>query len=170
MINCRNQRDKPGEYRILGIPAIYDRVCQQALLNRLEPYLRADIRDAFVSIMQTRPYPTFGRPVRLRGGPHRLRPGTSPHALQIPSCANALDGHPALRSTRETSGQRGITPAFGYGAPHSSARGTLNLLNNVLLSTHYRVVRLLQHPSVLPPVDPWLHVPLDPFPEAVLLV
>ena len=27
----------PGEYRELGIPAIYDRVCQQALLNRLEP-------------------------------------------------------------------------------------------------------------------------------------
>src|ERR1700758_1701473 len=29
--------DKPGEYRLLGIPAIYDRVCQQALLNWLEP-------------------------------------------------------------------------------------------------------------------------------------
>jgi len=28
---------KPGEYRTLGIPTIYDRVCQQALLNRLEP-------------------------------------------------------------------------------------------------------------------------------------
>jgi group II intron reverse transcriptase/maturase len=28
---------KPGEYRLLGIPSIYDRVCQQALLNRLEP-------------------------------------------------------------------------------------------------------------------------------------
>lgn len=28
---------KPGEYRMLGIPAIYDRVGQQALLNRLEP-------------------------------------------------------------------------------------------------------------------------------------
>ncbi len=28
---------KPGEYRVLGIPTIYDRVCQQALLNRLEP-------------------------------------------------------------------------------------------------------------------------------------
>src|SRR5208282_4265372 len=28
---------KPGEYRMLGIPVIYDRVCQQALLNRLEP-------------------------------------------------------------------------------------------------------------------------------------
>ena len=31
------KRDKPGEYRMLGIPAIYDRVCQQALLNWLEP-------------------------------------------------------------------------------------------------------------------------------------
>jgi group II intron reverse transcriptase/maturase len=28
---------KPGEYRRLGIPTIYDRVCQQAILNRLEP-------------------------------------------------------------------------------------------------------------------------------------
>jgi RNA-directed DNA polymerase len=28
---------KPGEFRTLGVPTIYDRVCQQALLNRLEP-------------------------------------------------------------------------------------------------------------------------------------
>lgn len=28
---------KPGETRPLGIPAVFDRVCQQALLNRLEP-------------------------------------------------------------------------------------------------------------------------------------
>ncbi len=28
---------KPGELRTLGIPTIYDRICQQALLNRLEP-------------------------------------------------------------------------------------------------------------------------------------
>src|ERR1700735_3413087 len=28
---------KPGEFRTLGIPTIYDRVCQQALLNRLGP-------------------------------------------------------------------------------------------------------------------------------------
>ena len=40
------------------------------------------------------------------------------------------------------SGQRGITPAFGYDAPHPSARGTLPLLNNVLLSTHYEPLRL----------------------------
>src|SRR5215471_20046232 len=38
------------------------------------------------------------------------------------------------------------------------------------LCRYYGVVRLLPHPSVLPPVDPWLHVPLDPLPEAVLLV
>src|SRR5580693_3294813 len=31
------KQGKPGEFRMLGIPAIYDRVCQQALLNRLEP-------------------------------------------------------------------------------------------------------------------------------------
>ena len=40
-----------------------------------------------------------------------------------------------------SSGQRGITPAFGYGAPHLSARGTLTLLNNVLLSTHEESIR-----------------------------
>jgi hypothetical protein len=40
------------------------------------------------------------------------------------------------------SGQRGITPAFGYSAPHLSARGTSTLLNSVLLSTHYGSVRL----------------------------
>ena len=40
------------------------------------------------------------------------------------------------------SGQRGITPVFGYGAPHPGAKGTLTLLNNVLLSTHCRSVRL----------------------------
>jgi group II intron reverse transcriptase/maturase len=28
---------KPGEFRTLGIPTVYDRVCQQALLQRLEP-------------------------------------------------------------------------------------------------------------------------------------
>ena len=113
--------------------------------------------NAFVFETQTRPCPTFGRPVHLRF-PHRLRPGTSPHAFQIPS----RDGHPALRSTAGSGsssalavssfrlrarldvcipsaffGQRGITPAFGYGAPHLSARGTLTLLDNALLSTHF---------------------------------
>src|SRR5215510_8244240 len=37
---------KPGEFRTLGIPTIYDRVCQQALLNRLEPIFEAVFDDA----------------------------------------------------------------------------------------------------------------------------
>jgi|CXWL01.1.fsa_nt_gi hypothetical protein len=85
--------------------------------------------------------------------------GTSPHALRIPP----HDGHPALwkfqkdgstpaltvsgfrlRARLDFSipaffpGQRGITPAFGYSAPHPSATGTLTLLNNALAqSAHY---------------------------------
>ena len=37
---------KPGEFRTLGIPTIYDRVCQQALLNRLEPIFEPVFDDA----------------------------------------------------------------------------------------------------------------------------
>src|SRR5215204_5224179 len=37
---------KPGEWRMLGIPTILDRVCQQALLNRLEPIFEPVFDDA----------------------------------------------------------------------------------------------------------------------------
>ena len=37
---------KPGESRMLGVPTIYDRVCQQALLNRLEPIFEPVFDDA----------------------------------------------------------------------------------------------------------------------------
>src|SRR3954454_13074913 len=101
--------------------------------------------NAFTPIVRARPCPTFGRPVRPWGRPHRLRPGTSPHTLRIPP----RGGHPVLRSIPSGGsrsvlavssfrlrarldvsipssrfGQRGITPAFGYGAPHPSAGGT----------------------------------------------
>src|SRR6266436_6333773 len=138
--------------------------CSSVPCRPQTPWCDGVNENAFVSIVQTRPYPTFGRPVHLRGSPHRLRPGTSPHALRIPS----RDGHPALRRTASDGfryalavsgfrlrarlgvtipfalpGQRGVTPAFGYSAPHSSARGTLTLLNNALRSAHYWAVRLL---------------------------
>lgn len=37
---------KPGEFRTLGIPTIYDRVCQQAVLNRLDPIFEPVFDDA----------------------------------------------------------------------------------------------------------------------------
>ena len=39
-------------------------------------------------------------------------------------------------------GQRRITAAFGYDAPHPSDRGTLTLLTHALPSAHYQPVRL----------------------------
>ncbi len=41
-------------------------------------------------------------------------------------------------------GQRGITPAFGYGAPHPSAEGTSTPMTHTLPSTHYEPLR---HPT-----------------------
>ena len=37
---------QPGKHRVLGIPTIYDRVCQQAILNRLEPIFDAVFDEA----------------------------------------------------------------------------------------------------------------------------
>ncbi|MDF9410099.1 group II intron reverse transcriptase/maturase, partial [Pelotomaculum isophthalicicum JI] len=51
------KRDKPDEKRPLGIPAIRDRICQQALKNRLEPIFEPEFNDC-----------SFG-----------YRPGRSPH-------------------------------------------------------------------------------------------
>jgi len=45
----------------------------------------------------------------------------------------------------DTPGQRGIIPAFGYGTPYPSARGTLTLLSNALSSAQYVFGRL--HPT-----------------------
>ncbi len=45
---------KPGEFRGLGIPTIYDRVCQQALLNRLEPIFEPVFDDANYGYRQGR--------------------------------------------------------------------------------------------------------------------
>jgi group II intron reverse transcriptase/maturase len=39
------KRGKPGETRPLGIPTIRDRVCQQALKNRLEPIFEPEFND-----------------------------------------------------------------------------------------------------------------------------
>ncbi len=37
---------QPGKFRPLGIPVIYDWVCQQAMVNRLEPIFEPVFDDA----------------------------------------------------------------------------------------------------------------------------
>ena len=93
------------------------------------------MRNAFASIVQARPCPTFGRPVRLWDssldyGPAVLR---MPFGFHL-----TVD---TLPSADFITGQRGITPAFGYGTPHPSARGTLTLLISALPSAHYGPLR-----------------------------
>src|SRR5271165_179527 len=65
--------------------------------------------NAFAPVLRARPCPTFGRPVRPWGSPHRLRPGTSPHTLRIPP----RDGHPVLRST-SSGGFRSVLAVSGF--------------------------------------------------------
>jgi hypothetical protein len=93
------------------------------------------MENAFVAIVPTRPCPLFGRPVHRRDGSHRFRPGASPQALRIPP----RGGHPALPDSDR--GQRGVTPAFGYGALHPSTSGTSTHLSTSLPSAHYGPVR-----------------------------
>ena len=69
-----------------------------------------------------------GPPWSVSGFRHRARVG-----LSIPS---------------SPPGQRGITPAFGYSAPHPSAGGTLTLLIHALPSAHYEPLRHPHAPSL----------------------
>src|SRR5271155_6085725 len=79
--------------------------------------------NAFAFIVQARPCPTFGRPVHLRGSPHRLQPGTSPHALRIPP----RDGHPALRETARIGSRSALicfrlSPSCPFRLLHTASR------------------------------------------------
>src|SRR5262245_35708327 len=57
-------------------------------------------------------------------------------ALRIPP----RGGHPALLDSVRS--QRGVTPAFGYGALHPSTSGTSTHLSTSLPSAHYQRIRL----------------------------
>ena len=111
---------------------------------------------AFASIVQARPCPTFGRPVR-----HGVAPSTTarycsanpsdPTSRWAPCPPQFRRG--GSRSTLAVSGfrlrarlgvsipatcgRRGITPAFGYSPPHPGAGGTSTLLTSALPGAHY---------------------------------
>ena len=87
------KRDKPGEYRMLGIPAIYDRVCQQALLNRLEPIFEPVFDDASFGYRRGRSTKDALRKIwkeiqmfslHRHPGAHRLAPIADPSLLVPP--------------------------------------------------------------------------------------
>src|SRR5690242_17075104 len=94
--------------------------------------------NAFAPIVRARPNPIFGRPVHQGSPPIDYSPILllKPFGFRI-----APD---TLSSDENLAGQRGITPAFGYSAPHPSAGGTLTLLIHALPSAHYGPLR---HPS-----------------------
>jgi hypothetical protein len=94
--------------------------------------------NAFAPIVRARPDPIFGRPVHQGSPPIDYSPILllKPFGFRI-----APD---TLSSDENLVGQRGITPAFGYSAPHPSAGGTLTLLIHALPSAHYEPLR---HPS-----------------------
>ena len=118
---------------------------------------------AFASIVQARPCPTFGRPVR-----HGVAPSTTarycsanpsdPISRWAPCPPQFRRG--GSRSTLAVSGfrlrarlgvsipatcgRRGITPAFGYGPPHPGAGGTSTPLTSALPGARYGPLR---HPA-----------------------
>src|ERR1700737_1657079 len=87
--------------------------------------------NAFAPIVRARPNPIFGRPVHQGSPPIDYSPILllKPFGFRI-----APD---TLSSDENLVGQRGITPAFGYSAPHPSAGGTLTPLIHALPSAHY---------------------------------
>jgi hypothetical protein len=109
--------------------------------------------NAFAPIVRARPNPIFGRPVHQGSPPIDYSPILllKPFGFRI-----APD---TLSSDENLVGQRGITPAFGYSAPHPSAGGTLTLLIHALPSAHYDPVRLPTSERVMAPTVPRLHPP-----------
>jgi hypothetical protein len=130
---------------------------------------------AFAAIVPARPCPVFGRPVHQWGspldyGPVLLRKPFRFHLTvdTLPSgclsTAHRLRSHLGcfrcfqLRARLGPSlsvhpGQRGITPAFGYGAPYPGASGTSTHLIWALPSTQYGPLRhpIAPHPTVTGP-------------------
>jgi len=104
------------------------------------------MRNAFASIVQARPCPTFGRPVHLWGSPFDYGPVLLLKPFRFHLTVDTLSsGCP--RSDRKRTpfafpGQQRITAAFGYSAPHPGARGTSTLPIWALPSTHYGPLRL----------------------------
>jgi len=118
--------------------------------------------NAFAPIVRARPNPIFGRPVHQGSLPFdyspilllkpfgfRIAPDTLSSGIRRATGSRsvlAVSGF-RLRARLDFSipscspGQRGITPAFGYSAPHPSAEGTSTPMIHALPSAHYARLR-----------------------------
>ncbi len=93
--------------------------------------------NAFASIVQARPCPPLADRFIIGVAPIDYGPVLLLMPFGFHLAMDTLPSKEWRKRFPTLSGLRGITPAFGYDAPHPDARGTLTLLNNVLLSTHY---------------------------------
>jgi retron-type reverse transcriptase len=73
---------QPGKYRPLGIPTIFDRVCQQAILNRVEPIFEPIFDEA-----------NFGYQQKMRCGKSGERLRKEMNGLSMRICEISLDQH-----------------------------------------------------------------------------
>jgi RNA-directed DNA polymerase len=147
------KRDKPGEYRMLGIPAIYDRVCQQALLNRLEPIFEPLFDDASFGYRRGRSTKDALRKVwkEIQGGSEwivdaDLRDffGSVDHEKLLTLVAQRVADGRVLRLIKAVL----KAGSYGQGQLFPSQRGTPQggvvspMLSNILLTPFDREMRL----------------------------
>ena len=147
------KRDKPGEQRMLGIPAIYDRVCQQALLNRLEPVFEPLFDDASFGYRRGRSTKDALRKVwkEIQGGSEwivdaDLRDffGSADHEKLLTLVAQRVADGRVLRLIKAML----KAGSYGKGQLFPSERGTPQgsvvspLLSNILLTPFDREMRL----------------------------
>ena len=88
---------KPGEFRTLGIPTIYDRVCQQALLNRLEPIFEPVFDDANFGYRRGRSTKDALRKVRYADD-------------GVITCKSVAEARAAVAADRRTGGRATLAP------------------------------------------------------------
>ncbi len=125
--------------------------------------------NAFAPIVRARPNPIFGRPVHQGSPPFdyspilllkpfgfRIAPDTLSSGIRRATGSRsvlAVSGF-RLRARLDFSipscspGQRGITPAFGYSAPHPSAEGTSTPMIHALPSAHCEPLRIPTAPGL----------------------
>jgi RNA-directed DNA polymerase len=147
------KRDKPGECRMLGIPAIYDRVCQQALLNRLEPIFEPIFDDASFGYRRGRSTKDALRKIwkEIQGGSEwivdaDLRDffGSVDHEKLLTLVAQRVADGRVLRLIKATL----KAGSYGKGQLFPSERGTPQggvvspTLSNILLTPFDREMRL----------------------------